>query len=155
MTADATIQKISIRNGGYVSKISLNLLHEGLVLEEGVALSLREVIFSTRPDLEGILELGEAKCRIGWPGGPGSDGRRCYGFAIESTSIPDFIALYREVLKRFGQKHEHVAPSLHTTPPNEQSFVRGLANDLHNLKRFVAARVSGARRRLGFKIFAH
>jgi hypothetical protein len=152
---NATVMRISTRCGSPCGKVNLNLLHEKIVLGDGYALSLRETIFSVRNDLEGILELGKARGKIGRPTGAGFDGCRAYGIAIESTSIPDFIALYREVLRRSGQRFEHIAPSFPMTPPNEQSFVRGLGNDLRRLKQYIAAQASNARRRFGFKIFSH
>lgn len=150
-----SVMRISTSCGSPCGRINLDLTYEGIRLGKGYALSLRDVLRTRNENVRGVYELGNAKCMITGPTGTFTAEGPAYDISIESTSVPDFIALHREVLKRFGLEPQQIAPSLGMYPPNEQSFVRGIGNDLRRLKQYIAAQAAHMRRKLGFKIFAH
>ena len=148
--------KISLHGGSPCGKVNLDLVHEGLIIGEGYALSLRDVFYTyVKEGLESVLDLGAARASIIWSGNRDNNGRLAYLIVLESPNVQDFIALHREIMRRFGMKFEHIDFPYHPAPPNEQSFVRGVRNDVRRFCQLLTGRLADARRRVGFAIFRH
>lgn len=147
--------RISARDGSPCGKFNLHALVDGADLEGGkYALSYHDtMIFSERDeDLSSVLSLGEARATIQWT--MWHSGRRQYTVTIESPNVPDFIALRREVARRLGWMIEDITYPSVPIPPNQQSFVRGVINDVRRLYCFIIASIAAMRRKIGWRIIS-
>ena len=135
---------VAAASGAPAGSISLNLLTDDIVLREDYILSLRDEIYLTcLPRKEGqahsnhfgSFTLGKARALIVQTIDAG--GHTLLKISIESSDLRDFTALHHKVYsEKLGIPHEDFPRPTHRM--EELSFVRGIRNDLAQLKRYLA-----------------
>lgn len=118
-------------------KLDISLKPDLLEIPEGMILSYRCSEYSGPPSAEGWFTIGNAIVELrGFHTSP--DGSKVsYSVVIEASSVADFKVAWREMCKRLGNPVEDLTPCY--IPPSEQSFVRGLKNDLLSFGNFIAS----------------
>ena len=144
-----TLLRVSAKCGSPCGKINLSMLVDDIDLEDGrYVLSFRERMSAPLgTDADGVLVLGAARAEIRKTGvGP-------YEVTIESPNTADYVAIYREVQKRLGLPVIEIDYPVNRVPPSEQSFVRGISNDIRRLAQSLLAGAMSIRRNGAKAIF--
>lgn len=115
-----------------------------------MVLSFHSMDYRGTPGVDGVFVIGTAMVEVHKVAHVSAD---CWGYAveIEAANVYDFSAAFRELFKRLGKPVEHLTPQ-HMIHPSEQSFVRGVRNDIWNLIALLSNRWAGLRKRVGLQL---